>query len=212
MLKHNAPEPELRQELNAQLEEFLEKGAPRYSGSCHQFIDILPETSTFIDTLFTALRTKSYLPYSAPSPPEVPAASSSTTVQDGGIPIPLDALMTSNEGESPDRRRKRSLEYDDGGDFRPAKGPRLHDDGQFPRHGRGFGRGERGGRMMISGRPDYMDGGMNGAREMAMGGMMNGRSSYRPPDRPRGICRDYHSTFPLSVSLVDRSQIAHSRR
>ncbi|GJE85947.1 hypothetical protein PsYK624_020270 [Phanerochaete sordida] len=178
LLKHNAPESELRQEINAQLEEFLEK-----------------ETSSFIDTLFTALRTKSYLPYSAPSPPAGTDASSSTAVPDGGIPIPLDGLIPSADGDSPDRRRKRGLEFDDG-DFRPAKGPRLHDDGQFPRPVRGgfAGRGDRGGRMMIAGRADYMDGGMNGAMDMGMGGgTMNGRGAYRPPDRGRGICRDYHN-------------------
>ncbi|KAK7694451.1 hypothetical protein QCA50_001637 [Cerrena zonata] len=47
LLKHSAPETELRKELMSQLEEFLEK-----------------ECSPFIDTLFTALRTKSYLPTS----------------------------------------------------------------------------------------------------------------------------------------------------
>lgn len=49
--------------------------------------------------------------------------------------------------------------------------------------------------MMISGRADYMDGGMNGAMELGMGGSMaNGRAPpYRQPERSRGICRDYHS-------------------
>jgi RNA-binding protein 26 len=164
--------------------------------SAYHALIVSLETSTFIDTLFTALRTKSYVPYSALSPPATAAASSSTTPQDGGIPIPFDALMTSDESESPDRRRKRSHEYDDS-DLRPTKGPRLHNDGQL-RHGRGFSR-ERGGRMMMSGRADYMDGGMNGAMEMGMGSMMNGRGTYRPPDRGRGICRDYHSTSHLSL-------------
>lgn len=152
------------------------------------------ETSTFIDTLFTTLRTKSYLPYSAPSPPATPSASSSNAVPDGGIPIPLDGLMGHSDAESPDRRRKRGLDYDDS-DLRPTKGPRLTEDGHFGRHGRGgFGRGERG-RMVISGRADYMDGGMNSAMEGGMaGGMMNGRGAYQPPGRGRGICRDYHST------------------
>lgn len=159
-----------------------------------------PETSNFIETLFTALRTKSYLPYSTSSPPTGIDASSSAAVLDGGIPIPLDALMASTEGDSPDRRRKRGLEYDDS-DLRPSKGPRLNDDGQHPRPSRGGfgGRGERGGRMMISGRADYMDGGMNGAMDMGMGGgTMNGRGAYRPPDRGRGICRDYHSALQES--------------
>lgn len=52
--------------------------------------------------------------------------------------------------------------------------------------------------MMISGRADYMDGGMNSAAELGMGGpMLNGRGAYRPPDRNRGICRDYHSELSL---------------
>lgn len=191
LLKHNVPETELRSELNAQLEEFLEKGLSHAQTGERGVLIRFSETTSFIDTLFTAIRTKSYLPYSAPSPPIGTDASSSTAVPDGGIPIPLDGLIPSIEGDSPDRRRKRSLDYDDG-DFRPAKGPRLQEDGQFPRPARGSGRGERGGRMMISGRADYMDGGM--AMEMGMGGgMMNGRGAYRPPDRGRGICRDYHS-------------------
>lgn len=169
---------------------------------CTAQLTVLAETSPFVDTLFTALRTKSYLPYSAPSPPTSPIASTSNATPDGGIPIPIDSLMAPNDQESPDRRRKRGLDYDDA-DLRPAKGPRLSNDGQFPGHGRGgFGRGERGGRMMISGRADYMDGGMNGAMEMGMGGgMMNGRGAYQPPGRGRGICRDYHSASPFFHSL-----------
>ena len=58
--------------------------------------------------------------------------------------------------------------------------------------------------MMVSGRADYMDGGMNGPMEMGMvGNMTNGRGAYRPPDRPRGICRDYHSVYHvLSVDVL----------
>lgn len=51
--------------------------------------------------------------------------------------------------------------------------------------------------MNIPGRADYMDGGADSSVEMGIGdgmgnGMQNGRG-YRPPDRQRGICRDYHS-------------------
>ena len=51
--------------------------------------------------------------------------------------------------------------------------------------------------MMISGRADYMDGGMNGAMEMGMGMQQMGmnRGAYQPPGRGRGICRDYHSAL-----------------
>lgn len=64
--------------------------------------------------------------------------------------------------------------------------------------------------MMISGRADYMDGGMNAAMEMGMGGgIMNGRGAYRPPERGRGICRDYHSVYinhtPCLVELTSFS-------
>ena len=112
---------------------------------------------------------------------------------DNGIPIPLDALLTATSPS--DRGRKRSLELEDR-DSRPSKGPRLGDDGQFARYGRGSwgAREGRGGRMMLSGRADYMDGGMNGAMELGMGGnSMNGRGGFRPQERGRGICRDYHS-------------------
>ncbi|KAI0690701.1 hypothetical protein BC835DRAFT_1280552 [Cytidiella melzeri] len=182
LLKHNAPEADLRQELSSQLEEFLEK-----------------ETLSFIQTLFTALRTKSYMPYAAPSPPTSPSGSSAIPSVDNGIPIPLD-LVTPTESISPDRRRKRSLDHD-GRDYRPQKGPRLGDDGHFQRYGRpergSWGGGEKGGRMMISGRADYMDGGAESAIELGMGdamsrGIMNERG-YRPPDRLRGTCRDYHN-------------------
>lgn len=209
LLKHNAPEADLRQELMSQLEEFLEKGVY----SLH-FISALAltdsfvnaETSSFIQTLFTALRTKSYMPYAAPSPPTSPSGPSNSTTIDTGIPIPLD-LVTPSDGSSPDRRRKRSLEHDDR-DYRPPKGPRLNEDGTFQRFGgrpeRGsWARGERGGRMMMSGRADYMDGGMDSSLEMGMGGgAMNGRG-YRPPDRVRGICRDYHSESHLHVFCLN---------
>ncbi|KAJ3536639.1 hypothetical protein NM688_g6809 [Phlebia brevispora] len=177
LLKHNAPESDLRKELAAQLDEFLEKEGP-----------------PFIDTLFTALRTKSYLPYSAPSPPAGQSTPSTSHSVDTGIPIPLDALLSPTSPS--ERGRKRSLEHDDR-DLRPSKGARLGDDGQFSRYGRGGSWGARegrGGRMMISGRADYMDGGMNSAMELGIGGpTMNGRGAYRPPERSRGICRDYHN-------------------
>ncbi|KAL6304235.1 hypothetical protein BKA93DRAFT_301444 [Sparassis latifolia] len=179
LLKHNAPEAELRKELASQLEEFLEKGP------------------SFIDTLFTALRTKSYLPYSAASPSSGYLPSSTPSV-DTGIPIPLDALLSPSIPTSPDRGRKRSIDHDDHEMRPPTKGPRLNGDGQFSRYGRNDsrsswgGRGERGGRMAMNGRSDYVEGSMNGGMDGGMG-HINGRGpQYRPPDR-RGICRDYHN-------------------
>ncbi|CAK5279976.1 unnamed protein product [Mycena citricolor] len=103
LLKHNVPEPEMRKELTAQLEEFLEKECPR-----------------FIDTLFTALRTKSYLPYSVDSSSGI------------GIPIPVG-------GSSVERSRKRGLEDAEMDGQGPAKGPRLSNEGQFSRYSNGRG-------------------------------------------------------------------------
>ncbi|KAI0768482.1 hypothetical protein BD413DRAFT_605283 [Trametes elegans] len=180
LLKHNAPEVELRKELSVQLEEFLEK-----------------ECASFVDTLFTALRTKSYLPYTAPPATSYP--SSSTSV-DAGIPIPLDGLLNPSP-PSPERGRKRGIDHDDYDAHGPSKGPRLNNDGQFSRYGRndrsswgGRGdRGDRGGRMDLNGRPDFMDGGMAGMDGgMGMNGMNGRGQNYRPPER-RGICRDYHN-------------------
>ncbi|KAL4243123.1 RNA-binding protein 26/27 [Abortiporus biennis] len=178
LLKHNAPEQELRKEMGLQLEEFLEK-----------------ESASFLDTLFTALRTRSYLPYSSSNtPPQGPPALDST---DTGIPIPLDAIMATSDNPSPGRGRKRSIDHDDR-DLRPAKGPRLSQEGQYSRYGRQDGRGtwggrgERGGRMLPPGRSDYTDGGMNGDGEMGINGAQMVPRGYRPPNR--GICRDYHNT------------------
>ncbi|KAA1468608.1 hypothetical protein DENSPDRAFT_476953 [Dentipellis sp. KUC8613] len=162
LLKHNAPENELRKELVSQLEEFLEKEGP-----------------PFIDTLFTALRTKSYLPYGTSSPPATPSHTQAQPIQtvDNGIPIPLDALLGLSNSVSPDRSRKRGPDYDDQ-DGRPPKGPRLSNE----RWGNGAwdGRGPR-----PRARGDVMDGGM------VMGGGMNGMG-YRQ-EQKRGICRDYHN-------------------
>ena len=63
LLKHNAPESELRKELASQLDEFLEKGASPvtpFSSFLNSFACI--EGPPFLDALFTTLRTKSYLP------------------------------------------------------------------------------------------------------------------------------------------------------
>lgn len=201
----------MRQELAVQLDEFLEKGEL----SCHVFDSCFncfqAECSSFVDTLFTVIRTKSYMPYSAT--PSSPSSFPSKPL-DNGIPIPLDALMPSS---SSDRIRKRS-DADDERDGRPpAKGPRLNNDAQFSRYGNGGGDGHMG--PQSSGgwsRPHgdrFRDGGgmamgigayagqlaamgMNGMNGMVgVGGMMNGRrpQGYQPPDQKRGICRDYHS-------------------
>ncbi|PPQ67018.1 hypothetical protein CVT24_011312 [Panaeolus cyanescens] len=164
LLKHNAPEPEMRAELGRQLEEFLET-----------------ECAGFIDTLFTALRTKSYLPYTAtPSSP-------STKPVDGGIPIPIDVLLPHSQG---DRGRKRSNSNDEA-DGRPSKGARFNHDGQYSRYGSGGsqGWGRPGQQMMMPGFGMPMFPG-NGMPQMGGGRRQQG---YQPPDQKRGICRDYHN-------------------
>ncbi|KAF5368363.1 hypothetical protein D9758_002381 [Tetrapyrgos nigripes] len=172
LLKHNVPENEMRKELSSQLDEFLEK-----------------ECSPFIDTLFTALRTKSYLPYSSGSD-AMPSKSLDT-----GIPIPLDGLLSPSIPTSPSSSRKRSLEDVDREDRAPAKGQRINSDGQFSRYGKGRGSGpdyrstggwnNRGrGQDNVYGAPQ----GMNG-----MGNSSNNRpTSYQPPDQRR-VCRDYYN-------------------
>ena len=157
------------------------------------------ETGNFVNTLFTSLRTKSYLPYSATSPSSGFPPSDGQTV-DTGIPIPLDALMSPTGPTSPERGRKRSLEGDDRDSRPPAKGPRLDRDGQFSRYGRNDGHrsswGGNAARMGLSGRGDYMDGGVG----MGNGpmGAQNGHPRYQPPGVQRGICRDYFSELRAS--------------
>ncbi|KAJ2920390.1 hypothetical protein MD484_g46, partial [Candolleomyces efflorescens] len=180
LLKHEVTESDMRKELEQQLEEFLEK-----------------ETKTFIDTLFTVLRTKSYLPYNAPTPP--PPESQSA---DNGIPIPLDSLMSDPAGPSSERSRKRSASSDER-DGRPKKGPRLGNDSDFSRYGNGRQDAAAwNGAQQFTGFPG---GGMEGfgmpMGAMGMGipmnamGPMAGRRSqgYQPPGQKRGICRDYHN-------------------
>ncbi|KAH8120240.1 hypothetical protein DFH11DRAFT_43142 [Phellopilus nigrolimitatus] len=177
LLKHDVPEQELRQEVVKQLDEFFENGA-----------------SAFIDTLFAALRSKSYIPYSSSSGPYPPASNKS---QDTGIPIPLDALISPSTSTSPDRGTKRSLDDEDRESRGPPKGPRLSNEAYFSRnsHANGHGQADNWQRGQIDGqRGDY---GMNG-------GLINGTNGHgghggRPyqapngrPMLPRGVCRDYH--------------------
>ena len=184
----------MRKELSAQLDEFLEKGASvliSFSHFLNNFARI--EGPPFLDTLFTALRTKSYLPYNSPPPPPAPLLPA-----DNGIPIPLDAIIPSGSSSPPDRNRKRPSEYAE--DIRPPKGPRVSQDGSFSRHGPHRGPGWSNGnwsggpgRPNFGGSPDDVNGAMGPPR-------MNGRgppSQYHPPDQRRGICRDYYSEYAL---------------
>ena len=148
-----------------------------------------------MDQLFAALRTKSYVPYSAD-----PIPSSSTRPPDGGIPIPLDALLSSTSGR-PERGRKRSLERDDTEHSLrgPPKGPRLSSDAYHPRY--------QDGSQQSSWRSVYLDEEMRELPIETYGangddGRSDGRSRYGQNGRggpsihvPRGICRDYHRKF-----------------
>ncbi|CAA7264692.1 unnamed protein product [Cyclocybe aegerita] len=181
LLKHNVPESEMRQELAVQLDEFLEK-----------------ECSSFIDTLFTVLRTKSYMSYAS----ESSTAAFPTKPLDNGIPIPLEGLL----GGSPSERSRKRNNSGDDRDGRPTKGQRLND-GQFSRNSIGGGDGRMGQGSGNWNRLQYRDGGMGmnmgvggfgmPMNAMGMNGMapMNGRrpQGYQPPDQKRGICRDYHN-------------------
>ncbi|ESK98423.1 ccch zinc finger and rrm domain-containing protein [Moniliophthora roreri MCA 2997] len=151
LLQHNIPESELRNDLTTQLDEFLEKECP-----------------PFIETLFTALRSKSYLPYTTSSPP------SSSKSLDSGIPIPLDGLMA-----PPNSNRKRALEPEDTDSGRLPKGPRLSSEDQYSRYGHD---GDSRSGVSWRGR-----GGSNGYPSQP-----GRQSGYNPPDQRR-ICRDYYN-------------------
>jgi RNA-binding protein 26 len=152
----------------------------------------LAETQHFINLLFNAIRSQSYLPYNT-SPPPTPTQPynnsnpSAPTLNGGGIPIPLDPFAAGPSNAL--NPRKRGLDNPpDEHDHR--KGPRLSTDPGHPGRGRG-GRGQRDGRGGGRGR----DGGP-GEPSGEYGG--NRPQQYRPPDQmKRGICRDYHSEWPF---------------
>ncbi|OCB88593.1 hypothetical protein A7U60_g4296 [Sanghuangporus baumii] len=161
LLKHETTESDLREELVKQLDEFFEDGA-----------------TGFVDTLFAALRSKSYIPYTT-SPSSFPPSSNSS--QDVGIPIPLDALM-SPSSTSPGRGRgtKRAHDGDDRDTRGPPKGPRLSNEGYFARQTNGYS----------------TDNWQQGS-DMFKGDAMNsvGQNGFLQGQRvmlPKGVCRDYH--------------------
>ncbi|KAG0697156.1 hypothetical protein DFH29DRAFT_991492 [Suillus ampliporus] len=179
LLKHNVPENEMRKELSSQLEEFLEKEGP-----------------SFIDTLFTVLRTKSYLPYTAGDPTSSFSLPSRSQPADTGIPIPLDGLLSNHSPT--DRGQKRSLEHDERDGRPPTKGARLSAEGQFSRYSNGRDSRSTGAWNGGQNRPAGQGMMMNGT----MGSGMNGsnqnvntrrQQNYQPPDQRKGICRDYHN-------------------
>ncbi|KAG2075254.1 hypothetical protein BDR04DRAFT_1092125 [Suillus decipiens] len=179
LLKHNVPENEMRKELSSQLEEFLEKEGP-----------------SFIDTLFTVLRTKTYLPYTASDPTSSFSLPSHSQTADTGIPIPLDGLLSNHSPT--ERGQKRSLEHDERDGRPPTKGARLNAEGQFSRYPNGRdsrstgawsnGQTRAGGQgMTMNG---TVSGGMNGSNQSVN---IRRPQNYQPPDQRKGICRDYHN-------------------
>ncbi|CAE6421778.1 unnamed protein product [Rhizoctonia solani] len=176
LLKHEAPESELKETFRKQLNDFLDN-----------------ETSKFVDDLFAAIKSKSYKtpkpiptgPKSATGPSSTAPVASSSSSKDGGIPIPIDALLSS---KSDGRGTKRRLDSDGGpGDQEersPPKGPRLRDSAvsryePYPRSENGRGYHDRD-RDRDRGRDRDRDRGANGA------GRSDGRDTRRQP------CRDYH--------------------
>ncbi|CAE6529417.1 unnamed protein product [Rhizoctonia solani] len=175
LLKHEAPENELKETFRNQLHDFLDN-----------------ETSKFVDDLFTALKNKSYRapksiptgPKSSTSAPSAPVASTSSS-KDGGIPIPIDELLGS---KADSRGTKRRIDSDGGpGDQQersPPKGPRLRDSTvsryePYPRSENGRVYHDRD-RDRDRGRERDRDRGVNGAPRG------DGRDTKRQP------CRDYH--------------------
>ena len=173
-----------------QLDEFLEKGSFEYSWLDWHSPQGFQECSGFIDTLFTVLRTKSYVPYVAAD--DSPPLQVTPLDNPDGIPIPLDVLLKPSLDQQ--RPRKRSNPGNDG-DERPHKGPRLNNDAGFSRYGDDGSR-SAGGWVGMHGYTGPRVGGMNPFSVPA-----NGRQSqgYQPPDQKRGICRDYHSSFLFST-------------
>ncbi|KAG6891430.1 hypothetical protein C0992_007209 [Termitomyces sp. T32_za158] len=160
-----------------------------------------------------AVQLDEFLEKASPSSP--PFASKNL---DNGIPIPLDGLLSPSLTQSPERSLKRNAENAERDERGPAKAPRISAEGQYSRYpnvqggprenrpaGGWGGRGDQ--RQVANGYKDGVDMfgvGMGGG--MVMGGMMvpgmgqmNGRRSqvYQPPDQKRGICRDYHSMYPV---------------
>ena len=159
---------------------------------CHRVLYALAETQNFINLLFNAVRSQSYLPYNTSPPPTPtqphnnpnPPATASSGV---GIPIPLGMLVPGPSNTSNPRKRGLDNPSDEP---EHRKGPRLSDGPGYPRHGRG-GRGQWDGRGGARGR-----GGGYGEPSGEYGG--NRPQQYRPPDQAnRGICRDYHSEWPF---------------
>ena len=113
----------------------------------HCVFHALVETQHFINLLFNAIRSQSYLPYNTSPPPTsaqpyndpnpAPAASSS-----GTIPVPLGMLAPGPSNTFNPRKRGLDAPSDE---LEHRKGPRLSDGPGYPGRGRG-GRGQWDGR------------------------------------------------------------------
>ncbi|KAG8741542.1 hypothetical protein FRC10_002719 [Ceratobasidium sp. 414] len=213
LLKHDAPEPELKKTFETKLYDFLDN-----------------ETSQFVDRLFTVLKSKSFktsasapsastptaapapAPTSSTTPAPAPAPTASpSTSNDTGIPIPLDALLPP---KTDSRGTKRRIDSDGGpGDpsRSPPKGPRLRES-TASRYDTSNGRSENGTR----GYRDERD------RDRAWDRDRDGRNGVRnhvPPTAPaaerdreernskRQPCRDYHEavtpmSFPPMMGMM----------
>jgi RNA-binding protein 26 len=171
LLERDAPESQLRIDLSAELDEFLEKGWHCLDIESHKFqLMSGADGPNFINGLFNALRTQSYLPYSAASPS---AGASADPGTDNATTSPS---SSSNPASSPNGNRKRSLE--DEGEHPPAKGPRLGNNAD--------------GRRPPMGSAATMDPGhVNPHRQPG------GPKVFIPPEQVHGVCRDYHGEFAL---------------
>ena len=132
----------------------------------------------FVNSLFSALRSKSYIPYTTSSQPSS-STNAAASSSDAGIPIPLDAFISP---ASPGRGQKRGLDDSDSYQQGPSKGARLTD-GSFAGHPQQNGHGL----PQVENGSVWQGGDGFGGMGMGMGRGTVGRRL------PNGVCRDYHS-------------------
>ena len=86
---------------------------------------ICPDTTSFVDTLLSALRTKQYIPYVSPSTPP-PQTAPARSPRDGAIPIPLDSIVSTSSQQSRGRKRGFDDRDEEHRDRQKPKTPRVH--------------------------------------------------------------------------------------
>ena len=126
--------------------------------------------------------------------------SSSSRPAGDGIPIPLDAILSSSPAR-PQRGRKRSLERDETEHSLrgPPKGPRLSSDAYYPRYQESSAYPEGEVREL-----PIQTFGSHGdeSRDRVRYNNQNGRGGAPPtPHVPRGICRDYHCMSHILLEI-----------